>query len=136
LIGGILGIIIVFSVYMTLGALESFTNAFGGDSTWTQDLGAQIGVGIILYMIAIILPFVIKDTKPVGIILVVLAFSTFIAAGYFGILGFVLLLTAGILAIKFKPKNISSSSLEILKQRYAQGEITKEEFDEMKKDLN
>lgn len=135
-IGGVLGIIIVFFAYMTLGALESFSNAFGGNSTFTQDLGAQIGIGIFLYVIAIILPFVIKNTKPLGVFLFFLAISTFIAAGYFGIVSFALLISAGIAAVKFKPKNVTSSSLEILKKRYAEGEITKEEFDKMKEDLN
>ena len=36
---------------------------------------------------------------------------------------------------KYGKKPLSPETLEILKQRYAKGEITKDEFDNMKKDL-
>ncbi len=54
---------------------------------------------------------------------------------------FWLLIIAGtVLLIKWlleqgKPASTSETALEILKKRYAGGEISKEEFEEMKRDL-
>ncbi len=68
--------------------------------------------------------------------------------GIFGILIIVILVWA---VIQFTGKNSSNNpfssnqphsqsgeetSLEILKKRYARGEVTKEEFDKMKRDLS
>jgi len=50
-----------------------------------------------------------------------------------------LLLLAGSVVLSRKPKKEAmeeeNDSMEILKQRYAKGEISKEEFENMKKDL-
>jgi putative membrane protein len=50
------------------------------------------------------------------------------------IIGIILIISGIIIRIKSKVKE--SSNLDILKERYAKGEITKEEFDEMKEDLS
>ena len=78
---------------------------------------------------------VIKQPKIVGYTLLVLAISTLISAGAFGIIGFALLLPAGIIAIRWKERIKSNSAIDLLKERYAKGEITKEEFEEKKKEL-
>ena len=64
--------------------------------------------------------------------------------GFGGIIIWIILLILIALVIYFIRQNIKSRSskdssretpLDILKKRYAQGEITKEEFNQMKKDL-
>lgn len=65
------------------------------------------------------------------------------AGGFLGILFMVLLWAAIILLIVWLYRQIrgtgagelSKSALDILKERYAKGEITKAEFEEMKKEL-
>ena len=57
---------------------------------------------------------------------------TFVTYG-FGIIGVVLVGVGAV--VSSKPYKEDESSLDILKDRYASGEITKEEFDKMKKDL-
>lgn len=68
--------------------------------------------------------------------------------GFFGILGAILLfllpilLVMGIIDLLFSDSNPSqnqkenSYSLEVLKERYAKGEIDKEEFEKKKRDLS
>lgn len=136
-IAGVLGLLIVFSVYAIMGTLAIFVENFGGGELTAKDqVFFQVGVSVFLYVIVIIIPFVIKQPKIVGYMLLILAVSTLISAGAFGIIGFALLIPAGIVGIRWKEKKISvSTSNDILKERYAKGEITKEEFDKMKEDL-
>ncbi len=51
-----------------------------------------------------------------------------------GIVGIIIIIVGAIVPSKSN-KQKDSNSLEILKDRYAKGEITKEAFDKMKKDL-
>ena len=54
-----------------------------------------------------------------------------------GIVGVILLIVGAVIPGKKKEDELEQddTSLEILKERYAKGEITKEEFENMKKDL-
>jgi len=67
----------------------------------------------------------------------VMGYGLFILAFIFWILVFVGL----VLLIKYlweggRGKGVEESALEVLKKRYARGEISKEEFEEKKKDLS
>ena len=135
-VAGVLGLLIVFIVYAIMGTLAIFVESFGGGELAAKEqVFFQVGVSAFLYIIAIIIPFVIKQPKIVGYTLLVLAISTLISAGAFGIIGFALLLPAGIIAIRWKERIKSNSAIDLLKERYAKGEITKEEFEEKKKEL-
>lgn len=132
-VGGILGLLIVFIVFVVLGSLAVFLEGMGGQTPGKDQIFTQIGVSIILYIIAIIIPFVIKKAKIVGYALLGLAVSTLISAGYFGVIGFAILVAGGISAIRWKPKQITSkSAIDLLNERFAKGEITKEEYEERK----
>jgi hypothetical protein len=103
-IGGVLGMISVFlsPLNLTYSGLQWL---FGGTGPiFTEDIELikmRIIISVILYIIAIIIPFVLKRTKIIGGILLGLSFATLISAGGFGILGFALLIAAGIAALRW-----------------------------------
>jgi putative membrane protein len=135
-VAGILGLLIVFIVYAIAGSLSIFMESFGNEELEGKDqIFLQVGVSAFLYIIAIIIPFVIKSSKISGYVLIGLALSTIISAGGFGIIGFAILIAAGIAALRWKEKTNGNSAIEVLKERFAKGEITKAEFDQMKEDL-
>lgn len=57
--------------------------------------------------------------------------------GLYMLIIFVLIVVCGIMIARWslKPGGGEDSSLEILKRRYARGELSKEQFEAMKKDL-
>jgi len=137
-IAGVLGLIIMFIAYGIVGSLAILLESFTGEGPAEKEqIFTQLGVSGFLYVVVIIIPFVIKQPKIVGYILLGLAVATLISAGGFGIIGFAILIAGGISAVRWKEKAVSSekSSLDVLKERYAKGEISKEEFESMKKDL-
>ncbi len=104
LIGSILGIIIAFSLYMFLnsGSLNSQTEL----QTDLTEINTQIGICIILLVIALIVVFIIqRQTKAVGIYLLMISIALLVGMGFYGILPFVLFLPAGIIALRYNPQN-------------------------------
>lgn len=125
LIGSILGMLIAFGAIATVGVLDititSFENFTDSSEQETEidrqermaDMQYIYGTGagaIILYIVALVIAFVIKEkTKIVGIILIILSVVTLILIGGFGVIGFALLLTAGIVALRYrKPPPITT----------------------------
>src|SRR5574342_866869 len=112
LVGSILGMLIAFGVYTTIGVLNVSMNVFEnmtGEETQInpsakrqidmQYITAGVGVSIFSFIVALVLAFVIKErTKIVGISLIIIAVITFFAMGLFGVIPFALLLPAGIVA--------------------------------------
>ena len=97
-------------------------------------------VSVIVSIIAIVIVFVRKETKPVGYILLGLSIVMLVATNFSGIIAWVLFFVGGISAIRYRQVSVEELkkldiSIDILKERYAKGEITKEEFDKMKEDL-
>jgi len=128
----------VFIAYAVIGSLSIFIEEFTGEEpAQKQQVFTQIGISVFLYAVVIIIPFVIKKPKTVSYVLFGLAVATLISAGGFGIIGFAILIAAGIAAIRWKEKPIQQerSALDVLKERYAKGEIATEEFQERKAKL-
>ena len=116
LIGTILGIIISFGVYATVGVLDVTLNVFEnmtGEESRTapstkrqadiQYMSSALGISILLSIVAIVIVFAVKQrTKIVGIILIIISVAILISIGLFGVIPFALLLPAGIAALRFK----------------------------------
>jgi hypothetical protein len=125
LIGAILGMLIIFGAYATTGLLNVTVNILENMSRQESDSASSIkrqadmqyvsaaaGVTIVLYIAALVLAFAIKQrTKIVGISLILIAIITVIATSLFGVIGFALLLPAGIVALKYKHDVTKPSSV-------------------------
>lgn len=116
LIGAILGMLVIFGAYATTGVLNVTMNVLENMTRDESDnassikrqadmqyVSAAAGVTIVLYIAALVLAFTIKQrTKIVGISLILIAIITVIATSLFGVIGFALLLPAGIVALRYK----------------------------------
>ncbi len=144
LIGGIFGIVIVPIILLSIATGLAFFSAFDPEpSLDSETLGEMTAyslvVSIIVSIIALVIVFVIKKPKSVGYVLLGLAVIMLVATNISGILTWILFFVGGVLAIKYKVSDVESkkinSSLDILKERYAKGEISQEEYDKMKSEL-
>jgi|GEM_PF-3502515 hypothetical protein len=105
IIGGVLGLLVTLLYALTASFVDHLATSFGGegfDSEFSALFSVAMPLAIIIYISCFIVPFVIKKTKIVGIYLIISAFVVVIASSYVGILGFALLLPAGILALRQK----------------------------------
>ena len=104
--------LIVFAAYVALGIANIFVTSFGGKTVeGTEQVTAQITISVILYIVAIIIPFAIKKTKPLGWILIGISIATLISAGGFGIVGFAILIASGIAALRYKEKPFGTTEV-------------------------
>src|SRR2546426_4301526 len=102
-IAGVLGMIIVFLAYAVFSFANIMVKSFGGITASGEEIvSTLVTISAILYIITIIIPFVLKRTKPLGIALLILAFATLISASYFGVISMALLVAAGIAALRQK----------------------------------
>jgi hypothetical protein len=104
LIGSILGLLIIIGVSTTLGMVSSM---FGVPMDQdTEYVYGMVAIGFILYIVNLIIAFIVKNSKAVGVVSIVSSVVILLANGIFGLVGFALLLAGGIVAIAFKNKQI------------------------------
>lgn len=105
IIGGVLGLLITLAAAAALSFTSHMAQSFGGEGladSESEYYTTTVGIAIMIYISCFIVPFVIKKAKIVGMYLLASSFVVLIATGLFGLLGFALLLPAGILALRHK----------------------------------
>jgi len=98
LIGCILGLLLIIQV---IGVYSTTLK--------TSDYGFMIG-GIIVYINALLVTFLTKSKKAIGITLIVSAVLVLILTSLYGVIGFALLLPAGIMAWRKINKALGETS--------------------------
>jgi hypothetical protein len=119
LIGCIFGILLTIGLLLTVGVLTSISDNFFNMSRPTEqertmhEAGkskispflAGTAIAFFLYIIMLIITFVVKARiKAVGITLIVLGIICVAITNFWGIIPFALLLPAGIVALRQKPR--------------------------------
>jgi hypothetical protein len=102
IIGGVLGILVTLAYSVLFSFVDIVGSSFGSgiEESTKQYFSAAVPLVIIIYISCFIIPFVIKKTKTVGIYLIISAFVVIIASSSVGIIGFALLLPAGIISLR------------------------------------
>lgn len=104
IIGGVLGLITILAYLALYNIVDVIGSSFGSgiEESSKQYVSAAAPLAILIYISCFIVPFIVKKTKTVGIYLTVSSFVVLIATSYVGIIGFALILPAGILALRAK----------------------------------
>lgn len=104
IIGGVLGLIATLAYFALFSFTDAFISSFGNgfDESTRQYISTAVPIAILIFISCFIIPFVIKKTKTVGMYLIISSFVVLISTSYVGIIGFALLLPAGILALRSK----------------------------------
>jgi glucan phosphoethanolaminetransferase (alkaline phosphatase superfamily) len=134
LIGGILGILLTIGLFMTMGFLmgtgDVFFNASQSldqystpeqlqrereqreaENTQFDPFMAGLAFAFIFYIVVLVITFVIRTrTKLLGIVFIVLGVIAVAITNGWGIIPFALLLPAGIVALRYKPKSVQSAA--------------------------
>lgn len=109
--GGALGILVAFAILLIVTVLGGLNDAFGGAPLEGKEyFDASMIVSIILYIIAIVLPFTIKSTRIVSGVLLGIGVITLVLISLYGVIGFALLIAAGIAALRYKKSPIDAST--------------------------
>ena len=103
LIGAILGLLITVGA---LGLIGILSMGFQINPNY-EFFGIMISA-IIVYIIALCVTFGVRRTKVIGITLIVSAILILIFSSFYGILGFALLLAAGVIALREKRPTLGS----------------------------
>ena len=104
LLGSIIGILVTIGVSFTKGFLSQMAN----DSSLDQDdirIYGAAAISFVLYIVNLVISLAVKNSKTVGITSIIISIIILIAMGGFGIVGFVLLLAGGIVAITYKDES-------------------------------
>ena len=96
--------------YSTPEQLEREREQFEAEQSQFDPFMAGLAFAFILYIVTLVMPFVIRTkTKALGIIFIVLGVIAMAITNGWGIIPFALLLPAGIVALRYKPKQVPST---------------------------
>ncbi len=125
LIGCIFGILLTIGLFLLVGSLMGISDVLLNMSRPTQQeridqeahkstttpFMAGVALAFILYIVLLVVTFVVKTkTKIVGVILLILGVISVIITNGWGIIPFALLLPAGIVALRYKPKELTKQT--------------------------
>lgn len=125
LIGCILGILLSIGLGLVIGFLNSASDVFFNMSRPTESerlehetssntltlAAGGLFIGFFVYVAILIITFIIKTkTKIVGIIILVLGLLAMAITNLWGIIPFALLLPAGIVALRYKPQELTKQT--------------------------